>query len=191
MERRHQNFIYYERGSPINVDVILFAYILDMMLHECMISHVRFSSATHRAHRHSIYAYYTHIFMSNTHYYDLREVLKYKKFSSYAVTVFLCSVKNTILNTILRIEFWIVCIVRFCLVFLLLLLYCMGCCIVCRMLNTLQVSIIILCMYFNFVVHNEIRLLLLCTIVAIKASIGVYGYNSSFHTLIWMLHFGH
>ena len=76
MERRHQKFIYDERGSPINVDVILFAYILDMMLHECMISHVRFLSVTHRAHRHSIYAYYTHTFMSNTHYYDLREVLK-------------------------------------------------------------------------------------------------------------------
>ena len=38
------------------------------------------------------------------------------------------------------------------------------------------------CVYtFYFVVQNEIRLLLsLYTIVAIKASIGVYGYNSSF-----------
>ena len=38
------------------------------------------------------------------------------------------------------------------------------------------------CVYtFYFVVQNEIRLLLsLYTIVAIKESIGVYGYNSSF-----------
>ena len=38
------------------------------------------------------------------------------------------------------------------------------------------------CVYtFYFVVKNEIRLSLsLYTIVAIKASIGVYGYNSSF-----------
>ena len=141
--------------------------------------------------RHSVYAYYIHAFMSNT-YYHLREVLKYKNFSSYAVTVFLCSVKITILNTILRIEFWIVCIVGFCLVFSCFYhCWCMWCSIVPKMLNTLWVSIIIiLCILFYFVVQNEIRLLLsLYTIVAIKASIGVYGYNSSFHTLIWMLHF--
>ena len=52
-----------------------------------------------------------------------------------------------------------------------------------KMLNTLWVSIIIiiLSILFYFVVQNEIRLLLsMHTIVAIKASIGVYGYNSSF-----------
>ena len=182
MKRRHQKFMYYERGSPINVDVILFAYILDMMLHESMISHVRFLSETHRAHRHSIYAYYTHTFMSNTHYYDLREVLKIfavmLSWFSYALSRTQYLIPFCVLNSEL---FALLDFVSF---FLLLLLYCMGCCIVRRMLNTLQVSIIILCMYFNFVVHNEIRLLLLCTIVAIKASIGVYGYNSSFHTLI-------
>ena len=121
--------------------------------------------------------------MSNT-YYHLREVLKYKNFSSYAVTVFLCSVKITILNTILRIEFWIVCIVGFCLVFSCFYhCWCMWCSIVPKMLNTLWVSIIIIIVsiLFYFVVQNEIRLLLsMYTIVAIKASIGVYGYNSSF-----------
>ena len=124
--------------------------------------------------------------MSNT-YYDLREVLKYKNFCSYAVIVFLCSVKNTILNTILRIEFWIVCIVGFCLVF--------SCFYHCNAWDVLLYKeclilfegtlLLYVCMYFNFVGYNEIRLLLLlCGIVAIKASIGVYGYNSSF-MLLW------
>ena len=74
------------------------------MLHDNITSYVRVLLYTRKLGGHSIYAYYIHAFMSNT-YYDLREVLKYKNFSSYAVTVFLCSVKNTILNTILRIEF--------------------------------------------------------------------------------------
>ena len=75
-----------------------------MMLQGSITSYGRGSVDSLKLERHSIYAYYIHAFMSNT-YYDLREVLKYKNFSSYAVTVFLCSVKNTILNTILRIEF--------------------------------------------------------------------------------------
>ena len=152
------------------------------MLQGSITSYGRSSVDSLKLERHSIYAYYIHAFMSNT-YYDLREVLKYKNFSSYAVTVFLCSVKNTILNTILRIEFWIVCIVGFCLVFSCFYhCWCMWCSIVPKMLNTLYVSIIIIvCILFYFVVQNEIRLLLsLYTIVAIKASIGVYGYNSSF-----------
>ena len=125
--------------------------------------------------------------MSNT-YYDLREVLKHKNFCSYAVIVFLCSVKNTILNTILRIEFWIVCIVGFCLVF--------SCFYHCNAWDVLLYEeclilyewavLLYVCMYFNFVMYNEIRLLLslLWWIVTIKASIGVYGYNSSF-MLLW------
>ena len=153
------------------------------MLHEFIASYGRTLLYSLSPKRHSIYAYYIHAFMSNT-YYDLREVLKYKNFSSYAVTVFLCSVKNTILNTILRIEFWIVCIVGFCLVFSCFYhCWCMWCSIVPKMLNTLWVSIIIIIVsiLFYFVVQNEIRLLLsMHTIVAIKASIGVYGYNSSF-----------
>ena len=125
--------------------------------------------------------------MSNT-YYDLREVLKHKNFCSYAVIVFLCSVKNTILNTILRIEFWIVCIVGFCLVFSCFyhcnawdVVLCKECLILYEWAVLLYV-----CMYFNFVMYNEIRLLLslLWWIVTIKASIGVYGYNSSF-MLLW------
>ena len=117
---------------------------LDTVLHDSSTPYGRVFLDNLKLRRHSIYAYYIHAFMSNT-YYDLREVLKYKNFSSYAVTVFLCSVKNTILNTILRIEFWIVCIVGFCLVFSCFYhCWCMWCTIVVKMLNTLWVSIIII-----------------------------------------------
>lgn len=151
------------------------------MLQEFIISYGRTSLYSMQAKRHSIYVYYIHAFMSNTSY-NLRDVLKYKNFCIYAVILFLCSVKNTILNTILRIEFWIVCIVGFCLVFS-CFYHCNACDVLlyqkCLILYE-RALLLYVCMYFNFVVHNEIRLLLLCTIVAIKASIGVYGYNSSF-----------
>ena len=74
-----------------------------MMLQGSITSYGRSSVDSLKLERHSIYAYYIHAFMSNT-YYDLREVLK-NLLQLCLSEVFLCLVKNTILNTILRIEF--------------------------------------------------------------------------------------